>query len=197
MDVVAGAASQAHANEQGETPMEPGAAHRAGATRAILDALSDKGIGSLHDRLIPGRRSRFDHLVVGPSGVFVIDEKHSESSRPTDLSTQQVGGMIDEERTQLLVDGRPRDTLVDWLESRAAVVKDALRSAGIKDVDVVPVLCFAGGSLPALHRRLRVGETTVVSQSGLPRVLRARGELTLARQHEVLQRLADSFPEAS
>jgi hypothetical protein len=42
---------------------QPGStSHTDGATRALLDAAADSGVLSLHDRRMPGRRSRIAHL---------------------------------------------------------------------------------------------------------------------------------------
>jgi hypothetical protein len=41
-----------------------------------LDRLRDDGLGVIHDRRIPGSRANIDHVVVAPSGVFVVDAKN-------------------------------------------------------------------------------------------------------------------------
>src|SRR5690606_36481935 len=40
---------------------------------ARLDGIASDSIRVLHDRRIPGSRANIDHLVVTPSGVWVID----------------------------------------------------------------------------------------------------------------------------
>jgi hypothetical protein len=49
---------------------------RAGEERlgGLLDRLS--GCVVLHDRRVPDSRVNLDHLVVSPSGFFVVDSKH-------------------------------------------------------------------------------------------------------------------------
>lgn len=44
-------------------------------TEVLLQALPD-GFRALHDRAIPGSRANIDHIVIGPTGVFVIDSKN-------------------------------------------------------------------------------------------------------------------------
>jgi len=41
-----------------------------------LDQLSSEGFVILHDRRVPGSQANIDHLVIGPTGVFVVDAKN-------------------------------------------------------------------------------------------------------------------------
>jgi len=43
-------------------------------TEAALERLPE-GFVHLHDRRIPGTRANIDHVVIGPTGVFVIESK--------------------------------------------------------------------------------------------------------------------------
>jgi Nuclease-related domain len=49
------------------------------ATAALLARLPARRWVVLHDRAIPGSRANIDHLVVGPTGVWVIDSKSSRA----------------------------------------------------------------------------------------------------------------------
>jgi hypothetical protein len=40
-----------------------------------LDSLADQGVLTLHDRRVPGTQANIDHIVIAPSGVYVIDAK--------------------------------------------------------------------------------------------------------------------------
>jgi Nuclease-related domain len=44
-------------------------------TARLLDRLGREGYVSFHDLALPDSSANLDHLVVGPSGVFVIDSK--------------------------------------------------------------------------------------------------------------------------
>jgi hypothetical protein len=50
------------------------------ATAALLDRLPSRTWAILHDRRVPGSRANIDHLVVGPSGVWVLDSKATRST---------------------------------------------------------------------------------------------------------------------
>jgi hypothetical protein len=41
-----------------------------------LQTLERHGFYVLHDRLVPGSRANVDHLVIGPTGLFVVDAKN-------------------------------------------------------------------------------------------------------------------------
>jgi Nuclease-related domain len=44
-------------------------------TARLLDRLTREGVVVFHDLAVPGSPANVDHLVIGPSGVFVIDSK--------------------------------------------------------------------------------------------------------------------------
>jgi hypothetical protein len=50
-------------------------------TAAVLEKLGDEWL-AVHD--VPRRRGNWDHILVGPSGIFVLDSKHL--SRPASVS---------------------------------------------------------------------------------------------------------------
>ena len=50
-------------------------AHGERQTARLLDRLGRDGYVVFHDLAMPGSPANVDHLVVGPSGVFVIDSK--------------------------------------------------------------------------------------------------------------------------
>jgi len=43
---------------------------------ASLDRLAGEGLYFLHDRRIPPTRANIDHIVIAPTGVYVIDAKN-------------------------------------------------------------------------------------------------------------------------
>ena len=50
-------------------------AHGERRTARLLDRLTRDGYVVVHDLAVPGSPANIDHLVIGPSGVFVIDSK--------------------------------------------------------------------------------------------------------------------------
>ncbi|TXK08970.1 NERD domain-containing protein [Microbacterium saccharophilum] len=103
----------------------------------------------LHDRRIPGTRANIDHIVVSPSGVWVIDAKRYKGQRP---SLHVEGGIFRPRVETLRVAGRDKTKLVNGVHSQITRVTAALPDG---NVDVHGALCFVkadwpliGGSVP-------------------------------------------------
>jgi hypothetical protein len=67
-----------HASEQARTWQR--GAHGERRTARLLDRLTRDGYSVFHDLAVPGSPANVDHLVIGPSGVFVIDSKQWSGS---------------------------------------------------------------------------------------------------------------------
>ena len=79
----------------------------------LLDKLVREGrIEVLHDRVVPGTYSNFDHIVIGPRRMTVIDAKHY---RGAEIRTKKVGS----DRV-LFVDGQDSSYLVDAVRDQRA-----------------------------------------------------------------------------
>lgn len=155
----------------------------AGETRTaqLLGALTPYGFHVLHDRRWPGSaNANIDHLVVGPSGVFVIDTK----SWSGDLTVE--GG-------RLLQGQDPRDDAVDAVQSLADRVRDGVSGLGLPPVGVRAVLAFDARDLPCVDVR----GVWVAGAELLPRALLSHAKnLTQMQVELVLRGLMDLFPPA-
>lgn len=136
--------------------------------RAVCGELSKLALSGHHHlddlrwRADASNRVNLDHLVIGPTGVFVVDAKLWQ-------------GRLEVRGSSVLQDGRARDDrliALEWLTQR---VHDVLASAGVAHRPT-PVVCFATpqGKLPPVGRTLltdvsRVGDVI----SGRPSVLRS------------------------
>jgi hypothetical protein len=114
----------------------------------LAAALSDvDGLIALHDRRVPGTRGNIDHILIAPSGVFVVDAKaHKGMVRIRDR-----GGLF---RTdlRLYVGSRDCSGLADGLTWQVEAVRRAFDTA-VLDVatSVIPVLCFVEADWPLLR----------------------------------------------
>jgi hypothetical protein len=118
------------------------------ATARILDRLPSRW-AVLHDRSVPGSRANIDHLVIGPSGVWVVDTKTTRARVTARWRTVYFGDV-------------PLDTVpVRW---EAQVVADRL------GVPARPVIVVHGAGLR--RRGGRSGGVRVVPVGGLRRYLR-------------------------
>jgi hypothetical protein len=91
----------------------------------------------LDDRKVPGTKANIDHIVVAPSGVWVIDARDCGGR----VERRDVGGWfkVDE---RLYVAGKDRTNMVDEVDRKVAAVEDALAKEGLGQVPVHAVLCF-------------------------------------------------------
>jgi hypothetical protein len=120
---------------------DPARAWRRGAqgerrTAKRLRPLTHQGWVVLHDRAIPGFPGNVDHLVIGPTGVFVLDSKLWSGRAVTVADgVLYVGGYP--------VDLRP--TLWEAEHVEGALADELVRT----HTAVVPVICVHGAFFPA------------------------------------------------
>jgi hypothetical protein len=132
----------------------------------------------LHDRAVPGSRANLDHVVIGPTGVWVVDSKAYRA--PLRIR-----------RGRVWAGSRPVPT--------EAVAWEAERVGELLGVDVTPIVAAHGDGL---RRRGRWSDgVRVVPASGLLRRLRrprrlGRGRRVLGRDDaaELARRAARVLP---
>jgi hypothetical protein len=98
-------------------------------TARRLYRLARRSYVVFHDLGMPGSRANIDHLLIGPSGVFVIDSK-------------QYSGRI-----QQTPDGRLWHNHYPMDEQLATVRAEARAVGGILGVPVIPLVCVHGASV--------------------------------------------------
>lgn len=104
----------------------------------VLSQLASRGCRILTDRLAESRGAsigNIDHIVVGPTGVFVIDAKNWKGK------VTYVNGVLDRSPRYEYTQGLVKKTL-DGIKRQTVAVRQRLRSAPI-----VGVLCFVGNNL--------------------------------------------------
>ncbi len=103
----------------------------------------------LNDRRVPGTRGNIDHLIVGPSGVFVVDAKLYAGT----VRVRDVGGLFKRDE-RLFVGRRDCSKLAENMAWQVAAVSRALGSESAPQVlpPITPVLCFVRGEWPLLRR---------------------------------------------
>ncbi|MEO8264455.1 MAG: nuclease-related domain-containing protein, partial [Ilumatobacteraceae bacterium] len=85
----------------------------------------------LDDRKVPGSRAHIDHIVVAPSGVWVVDANEYDGR----VERRDVGGWFKMDE-RLYVAGKDRTNLVDSIDRQVAAVENVLAKEGL---DLVPV----------------------------------------------------------
>lgn len=91
----------------------------------------------LDDRRVPGAKATVTHIVVAPSGVWVVEAKDLEGR----VERRDVGGWfrVDE---RLYVAGKDKSHLVDGLDRHVIAIENLLAQAGLTSVPVHAALCF-------------------------------------------------------
>jgi len=91
----------------------PQAQAPAATSDSPLDSLTDHGFVVLHDRSVASAHVAVDHLVVGPTGVFVVDR----NTWPGQISTSS---------DSVYIDGRMRTGATDQILRATAAVEQVL-----------------------------------------------------------------------
>jgi hypothetical protein len=136
------------------------------ATAALLERLPGRHWVVLHDLALPGSRANVDHLVIGPTGVWVVD-------------TKAYRARLEARWRKVLVGSVPLST--------AAVRWEAERVSSVLGVEARPIVAVHGRGLPRRGRRcsgVRVIPAARLA-SRLGRGRRLRPSLTARRVGEL------------
>lgn len=155
----------------------------------MLAAIAGPTVRVLHDRRIPRSTANIDHLVVCPTGVYVIDAKRYLDKRP-ELRVE--GGLIRPRQELLRVGGRDRTKLVDGMNKQLGLVRAAL--ADQPDVPVRGVLCFVGADWPIFGGSFIVHGVSVVWPKKLKASLLEPGPLDPGQIADLQWQLHAAFP---
>lgn len=159
---------------------------------AHLERLTSKGLIVIHDRRIPGTRANIDHVVVAPSGVYVIDTK-KWSGR---VEPRRIGPIWNRGPVQLFAAGRNRTNYAAAMDLQVAAVAQVLYRAGQPNVSVRPGLAITGAQWGWLARPFTVGDVWVGWPKELDRRLTRPGPLTPDQMHWLGQTLAKNLAAA-
>lgn len=153
----------------------PSASYAVPATKGPLDALTDYGFVVLHRRLVASAHAVVDHLVVGPSGVFVVDQKDWPGQISVSVDT-------------VYVDGRLRVGATDSVLRATAAVEQVLGhelkplGTGVRPVIAVDLATNRGFEAT-------VGKVSIAAMRSIAKVIRA-GQPTLGPETVVRLALA-------
>jgi hypothetical protein len=153
---------------------------------ARLDRHASNQVQVIHDRRMPRSRANIDHLVVAPSGVYVVDAKKYSGK----VERRDRGSWFRADH-RLYVNGRDRSKLLDSVRRQAEVVEQLLQS----DIAVRPVLCFVGADWPTFGGALGFGGVLVTWPRDLAKRVRAAGPFA-DRTQDVAHHLLRSLPPA-
>ena len=102
-----------------------------------LDMEVTEGAAILHNRKVPGTRGRADHVVIAPTGIWLIDAKHFTGR----VRRRNVGGWISSGE-RLFIGNHNRTRLVEAMAWQVVAMRAQLDQIGLGEVPVHPVLCL-------------------------------------------------------
>jgi len=188
----AGVVKALSADPQPTTAWRTGAdgERRVGAT--LERFVGESGV-VLHDRRVPRTRDNIDHLVVVPSGVWVVDAKHYSGR----VARRDVGGWFRSD-VRLFVGRRDLSKAVAGARWQVEVVEAALGEgalgggtpAGESPVDVHGALCFVDAEWPRFAKPFRLEGIWVTWPMVLGTMLAEAGPLDRERIDDVASLVA-------
>jgi hypothetical protein len=117
-----------------------GAAGEEHVARLLAKYLGDDVI-VLHDRRIPHSRANIDHIVIAPSGVWVIDTKRYKGKAT--INQPLLG------KPRLVINGRDQTKLIDGLDRQVVLVRTAMQPIS-PQTPTRGALCFLDTDLPLI-----------------------------------------------
>lgn len=152
-----------------------------------LDQLASERVFALHDRRIPGRRANIDHIVVAPSGIYVVDAKRYQGK----VERRDKGTLL---RTdlRLYVGRRDCSRLLDGMGGQVEAVRAVVGTAP----PVHPVLCFVDSDWGLFTRPFRMRGVLVCWPRALAKRVRAPDAGTPEQVAHLAELLTERLPPA-
>lgn len=140
----------------------------------------------LHDRAVPRTQANIDHLVVAPSGVWIVDAKEYRGL----VERRDRGGWLRTDQ-RLYVGGHDRTKVVAGAVWQRSVVEEALCDPA---VPLWSALCFVEAERRLFQRPFRVDGVWVTWPEKLGTSLRKSGPLDRQQIERTAGDLARQFP---
>jgi Nuclease-related domain len=155
---------------------------------AVLGKIDREDVIFLHDRAVPPTRRNIDHIVVAPSGVYVVDAKRYKGR----VEVRDMSGLFSRADPRLFVGGRDQSKLADGIGWQVTAVRAALGER--HDVPVTPVLCFIGAEWPLLGGPYQFAGVRTEAERSVRKLVTQPGPLTTEEVVEVAIVLSQAFP---
>jgi len=160
--------------------------------RALATSL-EKNLGEhaiiLSDRRVPKTRGNIDHLVVAPSGVWVVDAKNYSGL----VEHRDVGGWFKTD-LRLYVGGRDRSKVLDGLAWQVEAVQSALEG---NNVPVLAAVCFTDAEWRLFAKPFILRGVYVSGPNALARKIAESPKQTSDEVLKIASRLSQSLPPKS
>ena len=155
---------------------------------AVLGRIDRDDVIALHDRRVPRTRGNIDHVVVSPSGVYVVDAKRYTG----EVRVRGGAGLFSRPDRRLFVGRRDCSQRARDMGWQREAVLAALN--GRADVPVVCALCFVAAEWPLFGTAHDFAGVRIEDPRSLRRLITQPGPLTLEEVVEVAAVLAHALP---
>jgi hypothetical protein len=145
---------------------------------------------ALHDRSVPASRANIDHVVIAPSGVYVVDSKHYQG----EVTVRDVGGLFRAEK-RLFVGHRDCTKLAKNMSWQVEAVTTALAAAAFDPRPaIVPVLAFIDAEWPLLFPPSEFEGVKLEGKRSILKQLSAPGPADAGQVRAIARAIALALP---
>lgn len=152
--------------------------------------LADVGV-VLHDRVVSGTKRTIDHLVVAPSGIWIVEAKNCKGR----IGRRDCGDWGHED-LRVYVDGKDRTKLVSEVTWQTGTVQLVLELIGFGDVPIHRALCFTDSEWSLFTRPFQIDDVWIIWAKRLVKMARDSGPLDDHDIRTIATHLADRLPSA-
>jgi hypothetical protein len=146
----------------------------------------------LNSRRVPKTRGDIDHLIVAPSGVWIVDAKNYSGK----LEVRDVGNWRTVDR-RLYVAGRDRTKIVDGLAWQAAAVRDVLGPMGFGQAPLHSTLLFTDSDWGLFAKPIELRGVRIVWAKKLCELIAAPGPVDRGAMTAIASQLSARLPAAA
>ena len=145
-----------------------------------------------HNRRLPGSRETIDHIVVAPSGIWVI-ETIATAGR---VAQRNVGGWFTHE-PRLYVSDSDQAAVLAAITRKSEAVERAIEPLDVPAMSVDRAACFTTAEWPRLFAKpLRIADVWVTWPSNLVEMIVADGALDVGDVHVIAAHLDQTLRQA-
>lgn len=165
----------------------------AGGEEKLAQAIARLGrddVIALHDRSVPASRANIDHVVIAPSGVYVIDSKHYQG----EVTVRDIGGLFRTDK-RLFVGHRDCTKLAMNMSWQIEAVSNALAAAAFDPRPaIIPVLAFIDAEWPLLFPPSEYAGVKLEGKRSILKQLTAPGPADVAQVRAIARAIAVALP---
>jgi len=141
-----------------------GAGERRLARRLDMEVPEDAAV--LHNRQVPGARGKAHHVIIAPTGIWLIDAKHFTGR----VRRRNVGGWISSGE-RLFIGNHNRTRLIEAMAWQVVAVRAQLDRVGHGGVPVRPALCLTAAQWGRFARPFDIDGVLVAWPGALVRAI--------------------------